>query len=153
GTGKTVMLNSILWLLYGGHAPSKEKVDITMQTSKWSIRRFTKPSHTVTIHIGEKEYTSEVAQNIIVRTFGSKEFFEACYFLKQGSRCDFLTSSIKEKKNLLNLFFGIAPIEEIIDEHRKEVEKDLEKATVNYNDYCETFSEDNIPEEPELPKL
>lgn len=153
GTGKTVMLNSILWLLYGGHAPSKEKVDITMQTSKWSIRRFTKPSHTVTVHIGEKEYTGEVAQNIIVRTFGSKEFFEACYFLKQGSRCDFLTSSIKDKKNLLNLFFGIAPIEEIIDEHRKEIEKDLEKATVNYNDYCETFNEADVPEEPELPEL
>src|SRR5690606_9271638 len=59
----------------------------------------------------------------------------------------------KDKKNLLNLFFGIAPIEEIIDEHRKGIEKDLEKATVNYNDYCETFNEDNIPEEPELPDL
>lgn len=153
GTGKTCLLNSILWLLYGGHAPSKDKVDIVMTSSKWSIRRFTKPSHSLAITLGDKEYSGEVAQNIIVRTFGSKEFFEACYFLKQGSRCDFLTSSIKDKKNLLNLFFGIAPIEEIIDEHRKEVEKNLEKATVNYNDYLEGIEGEQEPETPDLPNL
>lgn len=153
GTGKTVLLNSILWLLYSGHAPSRDKVDITMSTSKWSIRRYTKPSHGVTILLDKKEYTGEVAQNIIVRTFGSKEFFEACYFLKQGSRCDFLSSSIRDKKNLLNLFFGIAPIEEVIDEHRKEVEKSLEKATVNYNDFLETIGDEQSPETPELPDL
>lgn len=141
GVGKSTILNSIYWILYGkvkNIAPSskpKAKTRGILNLGFMIIERYTSPC-TLKVTIENKIYDGEVAQNIIVEKFGSREvWLSSCYIL-QDCRNSFLSVSNKEKIDLLNkiAFSKDDPTEFInkIDTFTIECNKEYELIKKNY---------------------
>jgi len=157
GTGKSTLLRCIFWLLYGGNVLDKQKTEVSLSNeNKWQIMRASHPKRLIT-KIKEKSYNDDVAQEVINRTFGKKDFFETCFFLNQGSRCSFFTSTDREKKEMLNLFFedlsDLQPVGDRLLNEETIIKKESHKAIIAFDDFCETVSDLDLKTEPLKPSM
>ena len=108
GVGKTTLLNSISFVLYGKRVKlfNPGRVSITLHIEDMVITRQKKPD-LLKIQIGDQEYEDDVAQAIINQRFGSVEVWSVSSLIVQNERCSFLTMSNDAKMDLLNaMAFG-----------------------------------------------
>src|SRR5690349_7515747 len=116
GSGKTTILNSIVWCLYGTlrlvapNGNDKAKTSVRLEIPKGDkniiIIRSRNPSRLI-IEIQEddnicEEYEDKPAQAFIEENFGTYEMWLTSCYIQQGMRNNFLSMSNKEKMELLN---------------------------------------------------
>jgi DNA repair exonuclease SbcCD ATPase subunit len=107
GTGKTTVLESILYTLYGTmrgqytHGCKSCTATITIEPDI-VIRRNSGPM-SITLQVGEQKYSGAHAQEIINDLFGCEAIFTAGCYSQQGERCALLTGSNEEKMALLRV--------------------------------------------------
>lgn len=114
GTGKSTILESIIWCFYGGNnvAPFKEgnkkiitKVEIKI--NNLLITRTKPPDKCQVIIDNDKKLEHDEAQSYINNLFGCKNLWETSCYLKQDSRSNLLFSSSQEKYSLIKeIIFG-----------------------------------------------
>ena len=92
GKGKTTILESIFWCLYGGKNvypfnSNKEKGEtrVSLKINDIFVNR-SKPPDTVSLTIGKAVYVHDEAQKQIERIFGSQSYWECSSYLKQDNR-------------------------------------------------------------------
>jgi len=104
GSGKSTIFNSIYWCLYGSMQHifnnNKDKLSVEIEFGNLKITRKKKPDILI-VEIDDKKYEDDVAQEIIIHYFGSKELWLASCYLKQGERNNLLCSTNSEKLKLI----------------------------------------------------
>ncbi len=139
GVGKSTILQSIYWCLYGNmrgiynNAGITKKLSVTLFLTKFTIHRKKNPEllQVSIINDNDVEQTFEdtIAQELINNKFGTKDLWRACSYIEQKSRCVLISGSSKERMNLLNSlsFTSENPKEDIkkISEELKEVNQNF----------------------------
>jgi DNA repair exonuclease SbcCD ATPase subunit len=108
GTGKSTLFRAIHWALYGKDknpypwSSSKKKcmVELFWEKDKIKITRQKNPER-LTVEVDIIQYTSEEAQQWIVRRWGSRENWVVSNYLLQSVRSTFVTGTSAEKLALL----------------------------------------------------
>lgn len=108
GAGKTTILQSIIWCLYGHlrkvtplhNEKAKTKVVITLPNV--TIERSKNPNRLL-LTDSTGTYEDKVAQSLIDKMFGSKDVWLASSYIGQSMRNTFLTSTNSSKMELLNI--------------------------------------------------
>ena len=105
GSGKSTVFDAIQWCLYGkvrGIKPlnGKGRTAVSISTDGFSIERKTDPG-LFTVTIGEDTYNGDVAQEIVVESYGNACVWEASSYIKQRNRCLLISESNKKKMELL----------------------------------------------------
>ena len=138
GSGKSTILDSIVWCLYGGignvypfdHKISKQTVKVSVKIKNLTITR-TKPPENIIILFDEKEYHGSEAQNIINKIFYGKNLFLSMSYLQQDDRNKFLTLTNQEKETMLKeIVFGGDKYETLLDSIDLFLKKMEEKSLV-----------------------
>lgn len=107
GSGKSTILHSFSWILYGkpkNVAPRlkpKSKTRGSLDFGTFIVERQTSPN-LVKIIVENKMYDGDVAQSIINEKFGCFEVWVASCYVLQDCRNSFLSVPNKDKINLLN---------------------------------------------------
>lgn len=107
GQGKTTLLQSISWALYGGmrgvenNTGSSKKCAVTFKYDNITVYRQKKPN-LLRITVNNKIYENEVAQEMINKKFTSKELWYTCCYIEQKQRCALLSGSTTERMEILN---------------------------------------------------
>jgi DNA repair exonuclease SbcCD ATPase subunit len=105
GKGKTTVLESIIYGLYGTmkgqytHGCKSCTVSISIDPDI-VVQRNSGPA-SLSLQVGAQKYTGTHAQEIINGIFGSEAIFIAGSYSQQGERCALLTGSNEEKMTLL----------------------------------------------------
>lgn len=119
GTGKTTVLEAILWCLYGkmvniyptgSKSTNKDQTSVTIDLPEMgniSIKR-SKPPDVIEVKIpGHATLTSDAAQSYIEQLFGPRDLFITSSYIRQDNRCPLITGSNNDKTQLLHqLTFG-----------------------------------------------
>ena len=146
GAGKSTILNSIKWCLYGGgnckHFSRKETPEVIVSFQDIKITR----NKLLKVEYNNLVLTDEEAQATICNVFGSKELWLASSYIEQEERHVFLSKnySSQEKEDLIKeIVFGKDTecdevIEKVINEQNV-VEQDYLKAQVKFN-----FAKENL---------
>lgn len=131
GIGKSSILQSIFWALYGNmrsiynNAGITKKLSVLLSFPGITIHRKKNPELLTVTTTDEKIYEDAIAQSIIDLQFGNREVWKACSYIEQQSRCSLLSGSGNERLELLNAlsFTGENPKDYIIkiNEKLKEV--------------------------------
>ena len=143
GAGKTTILESIQWCLYGNvreirpiNAP-KAKVKVRIKTSSLKITRTTNPNKLI-VENDENVYMDQSAQGIVNSEFGEYTEWSVSSYLKQKSIPSFLSSSPKNKWKILN---SVAFPDTNPSEHIAKIEEEI---LVCKNSLSELKSEQSI---------
>ena len=104
GTGKSTLLESIFWCLYGGkniyplgvEKPKKNYTNVRLVLPNISITR-SKPPDKVVVETKGETYEHKEAEKVIEQLFGSKLFWETSSYLRQDCRSNLLFGSKDEK--------------------------------------------------------
>lgn len=159
GIGKTTIMNSIFWCLYGTlknvrkfgtkSGPCKVSMELGQEESLscMKITRSKSPESLLfeetTIDGFHIEWKDVEAQEKINQLFGSSDIWLSSCYLRQGTRNKFLESSPSERLLLLSeLCFSSDPPDvylEKIDEKCKSVNKDFDKENEFYKRNLEHF--------------
>lgn len=106
GSGKSTILQAIYWCLYGNikgvdkkTAPTS-KLHVQIEIGPYKIYRHRRPN-LFRVEVGSSSYCDKVAQDIIDRTFGSRDVWTSCSYLIQGSKNHFFTLSPAEKADFI----------------------------------------------------
>lgn len=144
GSGKTTILEGVLWCLFGGMQhiyPSGTSGSATNQTcvliefpelGGLAIRRM-QPPCTIDVQVNGTILSGVEAQAYIESVFGKKEFFITSSYIQQNNRCALITGSNAEKTELLHeLTFGgssgsVAGHAENPDTYVDRIEEELSK--------------------------
>jgi len=132
GAGKTTILNSIVWVLFGGmkHTdhPEGGKTSITLELDNIKITRAKRPT-TLILTVGDKTYNTEtIAQPKIDEIFGCKSTWLTTSYISQGNRNYILTTSNTERFDILkSLLFN------------ENTNVDIDRITNKINEFKETF--------------
>ena len=93
GAGKSTILQSIYWCLYGNirgiynNTGITKKLSVTLYISDLTIHRKKNPELLqITISNSNKTYEDKVAQAIIDQKFGNKDLWRACSYIQQKER-------------------------------------------------------------------
>jgi ABC-type lipoprotein export system ATPase subunit len=121
GIGKSTLMEAILWCLYGGMqhiypsgSPStaKNPTYVILEFPGFAIRR-SQPPNTIEVNINAESAApaqrleNQAAQAYIESVFDNRDFFLSSSYIQQNTRCPLVTSSDKEKTQLLHdLAFG-----------------------------------------------
>ena len=109
--GKSTILQAIYWALYGSmrniynNKGLVKKCSVTLQINQLIIYRQKRPEllRVTIVHNNEEQtYEDDVAQQIIVQAFGSKNLWKSCSYIVQKKRCSLLSGSAAERLDLLN---------------------------------------------------
>ena len=136
GTGKSTLMNAVLWCLYGtlrnvrrfGAKSGVCMVKIGFGSDMTILR--SKSPESLRIELADKQYTDKEAQDKIQELFGSSEKWTACCYLKQGSRNHFLECSPSDRLALLGeiCFSKSNP-----DEHIEKIEQAIQEAKTKFD--------------------
>jgi len=107
GAGKSSILQSIYWCLYGGlrgvyNNKTTGKCSVTVMMNGCVIYRQARPNLLTIKFDNGKYYEDTVAQQIIDSSYGQKDLWYACSYIAQDTRCLLLTGTNTERMNLLN---------------------------------------------------
>jgi DNA repair exonuclease SbcCD ATPase subunit len=134
GIGKSTILNSISWCLYGvgrNITPvNSTHIDtsVTMNIKDINITRSKNPNRFSVTKDG-KVFEDKIGQELINSMFGSYEIWSASCYIGQGCRNPFLTASNNAKMDLLNT---IAFHDEEPSEIIGKISKNLDQLTTIY---------------------
>lgn len=171
GAGKSTVLQSIYWCMYGSmrniysNLLKSGKMSVTIQMKECTIYRQGRPNllrvvlknrYSTDINISnsilhrdlktENTYEDEVAQGIIDRMFGSREVWKACSYIDQNNRCALLSGTNNERMDLLNkLSFSSDDPGACIDKIDVEIKSVREKFAIQqalYSKECEKFTQE-----------
>ena len=150
GTGKSSILQSIVWCLYGKmrgvyNNMAKGKCSVTIYLNNLTIYRQSKPNLFKLIE-NNITYEDEVAQQIINQRYGDKSLWTSCSYIQQDGRATLLSGSNSDKMELLNklAFFHDDP-KECIDRIDKEIkirQSEFLKIQAEYQAEYNLFSSD-----------
>ena len=144
GAGKSTVLESIFWCLYGGkniyplgvEKPKKSHTKVRLVLPNISITR-SKPPDKVTVEIEDNIYEHKEAEKVIERTFGSKLFWETSSYLKQDCRNNLLFGSKDEKLELVKeIIFGNDDSQERPEKYLTKVNDHLVSLEIKLNKVC-----------------
>lgn len=163
GAGKTTVLESIRWCLFGslrgiyptGFTPtSTNKTFVEIEILGLKITRSQAPE-SLTVLIPDYEnnqyitITQDPAQKYLDSFFGNKEVWQASSFIRQNEKCPLMTANNTERMSLLNeILFGgesTSPFEnpdfytEKIEEELEKVSKDITGQTAIFNTYYSKY--------------
>jgi DNA repair exonuclease SbcCD ATPase subunit len=160
GAGKTSVLQSIMWCLYGGGRGFYDNTGVHTQCSVTvifnSIHRNGKTFDLIVYRQGRpglfkvtylnNEYLDKAGQGLIDRFFGSKELWRTCSYIEQGLRCKLLNGSNSERMQVLNQlsFFEDDPTQNItvIDQQIKELNDKFINIQAEYKAANRIFTEE-----------
>jgi exonuclease SbcC len=177
GVGKSTLLSSIAWIIYGGPAssaklPTAKTIGILEISPSFIITRKKRPD-TLTVSHSSSSYEGDEAKEFLESLFGSKTLWYTTSYIPQGERNSLLTGTNSDKMDILRkLAFGDDDPDEILLKisnetskaatkseslssiHNTEVEKFNKKCDTLYNPPDETMKEimDNIKELKERQK-
>lgn len=112
GSGKSTILDSIYWCLYGklnkvkprdGSGPTEVTMEIPYRDTYITIRRRNRSD--LSIWIDEESYEGDHAQSIIDQCFGTWESFNITSYLRAESMHKFISATPSEKKEMTSLLF------------------------------------------------
>lgn len=145
GAGKSTILESIRWCLYGslrniypsGFTPSntnKTLVSIEIMGNKITRSQAPEQLSIITSYNNQNSITltQEAAQKYIDGMFGNKDVWLASSFIRQNERCPLITASNSERMSLLNeILFGndITTPYENPDFYVEKIEDELDKVS------------------------
>src|SRR5437868_1341386 len=129
GAGKTSILKSIEWVMYGvskkitpHHTPTS-KTNVTFETPQFLISR-TKHPNSLSFTFKNETYKDADAQRQINQLYGSYEVWMSSVYMAQMSHNHFLTANNAGKMDLLNQFsFHNENPTEYVDKIEKELLK------------------------------
>lgn len=151
GAGKSSILQSIYWCLYGGlrgvyNNKTTGKCSVTVMMNGCVIYRQARPNLLRIKFNNGKSYEDTVAQQIIDSSYGQKDLWYACSYIAQDTRCLLLTGTNTERMNLLNnlSFVDDDPEECInrIDVELKSMQKLFITQQTEYEAELELFNND-----------
>jgi DNA repair exonuclease SbcCD ATPase subunit len=159
GAGKSTVLESIRWCLFGslrniypsGFIPTAtNKTFVSLEINGIKVTRSQSPESLI-VNIPDYEknenitITQDVAQKYLDSMFGNKEVWQASSFIRQNERCPLMTANNSERMSLLNeILFGTdnaTPFEnpdyyiEKIENEMEKVTKEITGQTAIYNTY------------------
>jgi len=135
GVGKSTVLRSIIWCLYGKPKTSaKEKTHVEITVSKrLRITRSKKPNE-LKVTTEDGTYYDNEAQSIIYKHFSSQRIFEIASYIPQKSWNVFFSLNNNEKMKVLNtMAFGDSDPSDFIsklDAHLSITSKDKNKVDI-----------------------
>ena len=159
GAGKTTVLDSILWCLYGSkkiknvdnNTGVTNKCSVTIEFDDLLIFRQKNPTRFDVIISNPDQtkvkYTGDAAKGIIVQRFGTETVWRSCSYVNQKDRCILLSgNNAKRLEILTELSFSQDKPKEFIDIIKKKI-KELNIYRGNLNAVFE--AEKNIYDEQE----
>ena len=144
GTGKSTLLESIFWCLYGGkniyplgeEKPKKGFTVVSLTLPKIKITR-SKPPDKVIVHTNGEKYEHKEAEKIVEQFFGSKLFWETSSYLRQDCRNNLLFGSKDEKLDLVKeIIFGNGDSDERPEKYLTKVNDYMVKLEIKLNRTC-----------------
>ena len=166
GAGKSTVLQSIYWCLYGGmrgiysHNMKSGKISVTLQMNNCTVYRQGRPNlFRVVLNNPSQTHEDQVAQGVIDRMFGPKDLWKACCYIDQNTRCALLTGSNTERMELLNrLSFSTDNPEACIsriDAELKSLREQFTGLQAVYTSECQSFGQElaNKPVDPNVMSL
>lgn len=159
GAGKSTILQSIYWCLYGSlrnihtNGSKSGTMSVTLIFQHCTIYRQGRPNlleialTPITSNDNIiKKYQDATAQGIIDKMFGVKDLWKACCYIEQNSRCALLTGSNNDRMDLLNkLSFSTDNPEDCItkiDGEIKTLDRDFVVSQALFTQECENFSQE-----------
>jgi DNA repair exonuclease SbcCD ATPase subunit len=163
GAGKTTVLESIRWCLFGslrgiyptGFTPTQtNKTFVDIEILGLKITRSQAPESLVVLipDYENNQYitiTQDPAQKYVDSVFGNKSVWQASSFIRQNERCPLMTANNAERMSLLNeILFGsdsTSPFEnpdyytEKIEEELDKVSKEITGQTAIFNTYYSKY--------------
>ena len=156
GAGKSTILQSIYWALYGNmrsiynNSGITKNLSVTLSLPGITIIRKKNPE-LLTVDIGGNIYEDLVAQNVIEDLYGNRELWKACSYIEQKTRCALLSGTGGERLELLNAlsFTGENPKEYIskIGEKLKEMNINFDKNQSSFLTELNIYTK-NLEEKP-----
>jgi DNA repair exonuclease SbcCD ATPase subunit len=155
GCGKSTILQSIFWVLYGNmrgiynSMGITKNLSVTLSLPDMTVFRKKNPE-LLTVKM-DKIYEDQVAQSIIDSRYGNRELWKACSYIEQKTRCSLLEGSNKERMEVLNFlsFSGENPKEYIakINDNLKEVTNEFNLKQAGFIAELNIFTQ-NLKENP-----
>lgn len=150
GTGKTTILESIDYCLYGklqkqySHGKKSCYVRLILSDKVW-IQRNSGPGK-LDFETGKGLYSGAEAQHLINQMYGSREVFLSTSYIKQGESCALLAGTNAEKMNLIrSISFRDDNVQEsqekiksklkLQNETLKKLESEYQIAKVRFEDF------------------
>lgn len=136
GVGKSTILKAIHWVLYGSlkkvydNSKKMKKCSVTLSIdSIFSVYRQKNPE-LLKVTVNGKTYEDKVAQSIIVKQFGSENYWLSSTYLTSNEPCLLLSASQKEKMRILN---EIALTDEDPDVYLEKIQQHIDSMQKLFN--------------------